>query len=190
VLPAPPLAIEEQQPDTEERPARPKRKRRDTERMEQFKKTLAKRPKTGEKKKPQRIRRVPEKCKKSQTKKLRQPKRKTTASTKARKKNPCMQPGSPDGGGHRGVEPGEPVPLQVHEVIIGTEGGGCSFTFADLDGNKVDNGRAHTLDELDFEREYQETVVDHCTDHRISFAPKITDAHKWLKIDDPISPAT
>ena len=182
---------------------RPKRNRRDTEKMGSFKETLAKRPKIGEKKekgtpvtkpktgekkkqeRPKRIRRVTERM--AQYKEAQQPTQstKTTVNEKTpkKKKNPTMHPGFPSGGGHGSVQPGEPVPLQVHEVIIGPEGGGCSFTFADLDGNKVDNGRAHTLAELDFERDYQETVVDHCTDHRISFTPKIINAHKWLKVD-------
>ena len=182
---------------------RPKRNRRDTEKMGSFKETLAKRPKIGEKKekgtpvtkpktgekkkqeRPKRIRRVTERM--AQYKEAQQPTQstKTTVNEKTpkKKKNPTMHPGFPSGGGHGSVQPGEPVPLQVHEVIIGPEGGGCSFTFADLDGNKVDNGRAHTLAELDFERDYQEPVVDHCTDHRISFTPKIINAHKWLKVD-------
>ena len=78
------------------------------------------------------------------------------------------------------MEPGEPILLQVDEVIIGTEGE-CSFTFADTEAKILENGKAYNLRDLDFKRAYHETVLDHCVMRRISFVPRIINAHAWLK---------
>ena len=96
-----------------------------------------------------------------------------------KKQQQYMQPASP-GGGQSRVEPGEPVPLRVLDVIVGTSGD-CSFTFADMYENKVDNGKAYSLAELQFMRDYHQAVLDHCVEHRIAFVPRIVNAHRWLK---------
>lgn len=101
------------------------------------------------------------------------------AKKKSAKKQQHMQPASP-GGGQSRVEPGEPVPLRVLDVIVGTSGD-CSFTFGDMYENKVDNGKAYSLAELQFMRDYHQAVLDHCVEHRIAFVPRIVNAHRWLK---------
>jgi hypothetical protein len=144
-------------------PDRPKRTRTETERMKDYKEELAD---ATEKKK--------ESVKKQQSM---QPV--TKAAKKKSTKKQHMQPASP-GGGQSRVEPGEPVPLRVLDVIVGTSGD-CSFTFADMNENKVDNGKAYSLAELQFMRDYHQAVLDHCVEHRIAFVPRIVNAHRWLK---------
>ena len=160
---AEPVPKKKRQAQQQPIPERPKRTRTETERMKDYKEELAD---ATEKKK--------ESVKKQQSM---QPV--TKAAKKKSAKKQYMQPASP-GGGQSRVEPGEPVPLRVLDVIIGTSGD-CSFTFADMDENKVDNGKAYSLAELQFMRDYHQAVLDHCVEHRIAFVPRIVNAHRWLK---------